>query len=168
MLLFSLPVMSNSLRTHGLRHASPLWPSPFPEVCPSPCPLHWWCHPAVSSSDALFSFYPQSFPALGTFPMSHLFTSGDQNTGTSASASVLPVNVQGWPHLTLTGFISLLSKGLAGVFSSTTVWRHEFFGVLPSLRSSSCSPMWPLGRPQPRLYEPLKWQSNASAFQHTV
>ena len=77
--------------------------SPSPRVCPSSCSLHWWCHPAISSSDDLFSFYPWSFPASGTFPMSHLFESGDQNTGTSVSASVLPVNIQGWSHLRLTG-----------------------------------------------------------------
>ena len=71
---------------------------------------------------------PQSFSAPETFPMSHLFASDDQNIG--ASASVLPVNVQGWPPLRLTGLISLLSKGLSGVFSSTTVWRHQFFGIL--------------------------------------
>ena len=67
---------------------------------------------------------PQSFPASGTFPISHLFTSDDQNTG--ASASVLPVNIQSWSPLTLTGLIFLLSKGLSGVFSSTTVQRHKF------------------------------------------
>ena len=82
-------------------------------------------------------FCPQYFPASGTFPRSHLFPSDDQNTGVSASASVLPVNVQGWSPLRLTGLISLPSKGLAGVFSSITVRRHQFFGILPSLWSSS-------------------------------
>ena len=81
-------VLSNSLRSHELQHAR--CPSPTPEVCPSSCPLHQWCHPGILSSDALFSFCPQSFPASGTFPMSRLFTSNDQNTGASASASVLP------------------------------------------------------------------------------
>ena len=85
----------------------------------------------------LFSFCPQSFPASGTFPMSHLFASDGQNTGAAASASVLSVNIQGLSPLKLTGLISLLSKGLGGVFSSTTVQRHQFFGVLPSLRSRS-------------------------------
>ena len=68
--LFSRSVMSDSVRPHGLQHTRPLCPSPSPEVCPSSCPLHQWCHPAISSSDALFSFCPQSFPASGTFPMS--------------------------------------------------------------------------------------------------
>ena len=94
---------------HGLQHARPPCPSPSSEVCPSSCPLHQWCHPAVSSSDVLFSFDPQSFPASGTFPVSWLFTSGDQNTGASASASVLPMSIQGLFPLRLTGLISLLS-----------------------------------------------------------
>ena len=106
-----------------------------------------WCCPVISSSDALFSFCPWSFPASGNFPMHHLFASDDQNTETSVSASVVPVNVQGWSPLRLTGFISLLSKGLSGIFSSTTVWRHQFFDVLPSLWSSSHTSTWPLGRP---------------------
>ena len=117
LLLFSQPVVSNSLQPHGLQHARLLCPLLSPEVCPSSCPLHWWCHPAISSSDALFSFCPQSFPASGTFPMIQLFTSDDQNTGFSASGSVLPTNIQGWCPLRFTGLISLLSKGLSRVFS---------------------------------------------------
>ena len=80
---------------------------------------------------------PPSFPASGTFPMSQLFALCDQNTG--ASASVLLMSIQGWFPLRLTSLISLQSKGLSGVFSSTTVWRHQFFGVLPSLWSRSHS-----------------------------
>ena len=113
-------------------------------VCPSSCPLHWWCHPAISSSDALFSFCPQSFPVSGTFPMSQLFESGGQNTG--ASASVLPTSIQGWFPLRFTGLISLLPKGLSGAFCSTTVQRHQFFAALPFLQSSSHNHTWPLGR----------------------
>ena len=91
------------------------------------------------------SFYScsQLFPALGSFPM---FASGDQNTGASASASVLPMSIEGWFPLRLAGFISLLSKRLSRVFFSTTVGRHRFFGALPSLRSSSHNCMWPPGR----------------------
>ena len=74
----------------------PPCPSPSPRVCPSSCPLHQWRHPAISSSDTLFSFCLQSFPVSGTFPMSWLFTSGDPNTGVSASASALPMNIQDW------------------------------------------------------------------------
>ena len=149
--LFSHPVISDSLWPHGLQQARPPCPSPSPEICPSSCPLHQWCHPSISSSDALFSFCPQSFPASGTFPMSWLL-SDDQNTGASAS-SVLPMNIHGWFPLRLTGLISLLSKALS-VFSFTTVQRHQFFGILP-LQSSSHNCMWPLGRPQPSLYGPL-------------
>ena len=143
---FSCSVMSNSLLPRGLQHTRPPCPSPFPKVCSSSCPLHLWHHPAFSSSDALFFFCPQSFPASGTFPVSHLFASGDQNTGASASPSVLPTGIQGWFPLRLTGLI-LLSKGLSGVICSTIVWRHQFFGALPSLWSSSHNYMWPLGRP---------------------
>ena len=121
----------------GLQHTRPPCPSPSPGICPSSCSLHQWCHPAISSSDTLFSFCLQPFPASETFRMGHLFTSDDKNTGASASALVLPVNSQGWPPLRLTGLISLQSKGLSGAFSSTTIWRHQFFGILPSLWSSS-------------------------------
>ena len=142
----SLPVVSDSLWPQGLQHARPPCPSPSPEVCPSSCPLHQWCRLAISSFDTLFSFCPQSFPASGIFPMSRLFTSNDQNTGASPSASVFP-SIQGWFALRLTGLISLLSMGLSGIFSSTTVQRHQFFGTMPSLWSSSHNRTWPLGRP---------------------
>ena len=143
-----LPIVSDSLWTHGLQHTRPPCPSLSPRVCPS-CPrlLYQWCCLAISSSHVLFFCCPQSFPASGTFPMSCLLTSDDQNTGASASASELPVSIQTWSPLILTGFISLLSKGLSGVFSSTAVWRHQFFGILPSLQSISCNHPWPLGSP---------------------
>ena len=136
-----------SLRPRGPQHARPLCLAPFPRVCPSSCPLHRWCRPTISSSDALFSFCPWSFPASGAFPVSQLFPSDDQNIRASASASVLPMSIQGWFPLRLTGLISLLSRGLSGVFSGTTVQRHRFFGMLPSLWSSSHNHTWPLGRP---------------------
>ena len=122
-------VVSDSLQPHGLQHTRPPCPSPSSEICPSSHPLHWWCHADISFSDTLFSFCPQCFPASGTFPMSRLFAPDDQST--IASASVLPTSIQGWFLLRLTGLISLLSKGLSGVFSSTTVQRHQFFGILP-------------------------------------
>ena len=93
------------------------------------CPLSWWCHPTISSSVTSFSSCLQSFPASGSFPMSWLFASGGQNIGASASASALSVTIQGWFPLGLTRLISLLSKGLSRVFSSTTVWKHQFFGT---------------------------------------
>ena len=95
----------------------------------------------------LLLLLPQSLPASGTFPMSQLFTSDDQNTGVSALASVLPMSIWGWFPLRLTGLISLLSKGLSGVFSSTIFRKHQFFSALPSLWSSSYNHTWPLGRP---------------------
>ena len=132
--------------THGPQHSRLPCPSPTPGACPSSCSLHQWCHPAISSSDTVFSFCPPSFPASRTFPMSHLCTSVDQNSGASASASILPVNILGWSPLRLTDLISLLSKRLSGVFSSTTIRRHQLFGILPSLWSSSHNHTWPLWR----------------------
>ena len=130
MLLFSRPVMSGSLWPRGLQHTRPPCPSPSPEVCPSQCSLHRWCRPAISSSDALFSYCPQSFPTSGTFPMSRLFTSDDQNTGASASASILPVNIQCWSPLRLTGLISLLFKGLSGVARADSWNIIQFKGII--------------------------------------
>ena len=89
---------------------------------------------------------PSIFLSIRTFPMSRLFASGDQNTRASL-ASVLPVNIQDWSPLRLTSLISLLSRGLSEVFLRTTVRRHQFFGVLPPLGSSSHNHMWPPGRP---------------------
>ena len=87
--------MSDSLWTHEPQHSRPPCPSPTPRVHPNPCPLSWWCHPTISSSVIPFSL-PQSFPASGSFQMSQLFTSGGQSIGVSATASVLPMNIQVW------------------------------------------------------------------------
>ena len=116
----SCSVMSKSLRSHELQHARPPCPSPIPGVHPNPRPLHWWGHPTMSSSVIPFSSCRQSFPAPGSFPMSQLFTSGGQNIGVSASTSVLPMNTQDSSPLGWAGWISLQSKGLSRVFSSTT------------------------------------------------
>ena len=112
-------VMSDSLQSHELQHARPPCPSPSPWVCSNSCPLSWWFHPTISSSVASFSSCPQPSPASGSFPMSQLFTTGSQSIEASASASVLPVNIQDWFPLGWTGLISLLSRGLSRVFSST-------------------------------------------------
>ena len=103
---------------------------------------------AIQPSHPLMSWYPSVLNLSqhpGTFPMSQLFASDGQNTGVSASASVLPMSIQGWFPWRLTGLIPLQSKGLSGVFSSTTVQKHQFFDTLPSLQSSSHSHTWPLG-----------------------
>ena len=108
------------------------------------CPLSWWCHPNISSFVAPLSSCLQSFPALGSFPMSQLFTSGGQSTGVSASASVLPMNIQHWFCLAWTSWISLQSKGLSRVFSNTTVQKPQFFGTQLSLKSNPQFHTWPL------------------------
>ena len=136
-LLFSCYVMSDSLRPHGLRQASLPGSSLSPRVCLNSYPLIQWCYLIISSSATLFSFCLQTCLASGSFPMSQLFSSGSQSIGTSASVSVLPMNIQGWFPLGLTGLISLLSKGLSRVFPSIIVWKHQFFGTQPSLWSSS-------------------------------
>ena len=106
----------------------------------NPCPLNRWCRPTISSSVVPFSCL-QSFPASESFPMSWLFASGDQNIGTSASASVLPMNIQDWFPLGLTGLISLLSDELSRV-SNITIQKHQFFGSQPSLWSNSHIHTW--------------------------
>ena len=120
--------MSNSLWPHGLQHTRPPCPSPTPRAYSNSCPWSRWCHPVISSSVIPFSCL-QSFPASGSFPMSQLFTSGGQSIGVSASASVLPVNIQGWSPSRWTGWISLQSKGLSRVFSNTIVQKHQFFSA---------------------------------------
>ena len=121
--------------------------------------VHWWCHPTISASLIPFSSCPQSFPALGSLPMSWFFESGGQSIGASASASVLPKNIQCWFPFGLTGLISLLSKGLLRVFSNTTVQKHRFFSTQLSLQSNSHSHTWPMEKPQPSLDGPslVKW-----------
>ena len=120
-----------------IQHARLLCPPLSSRVCSNSCPLSLWCHPIISSSATLFSSCPQSFPVSGSFPMSQFFTSGGQSIGVSALASVLPMNIQDWFPLGLTGLISLLSKGLSRSFSSTTVQKHQFFSSQPSLWSNS-------------------------------
>ena len=93
---FSRSVVSDSLRPHALQHTRPPCPSPTPRIYSNSCPLSWWCHLTMSSSFVPFSSCLQSFPASGSFPVSQFFTSGGQSIGVSASASVLPMNIQDW------------------------------------------------------------------------
>ena len=132
---FSHSVVSNSLRPHGLQHARPPYPSPTPRVYSNPCLLSWWCHPTISSSVVPFSSHLQSFPSSGSFPMSQFFTSGGQSIGVSASTSVLPMNIQDWFPLGLTGWISLQFKGLSKSLlqhhrSKASILRHSAFFIV--------------------------------------
>ena len=140
--------MSNSLQPHGLQHARLSYPSPTPRAYSNSCPLSWWYHPTISSSVIPFSSRPQSCPALGSFQMSQFFPSGGQSIGVSASASVLPMSIEDWFPLGLTGWISLQSKRLSRVFSNTTLqkqicfWKrkHAYSGQMTCLRSCRSFP----------------------------
>ena len=162
LLLLSHSVVFHCLWPHGPQHAKLPCPSLSPKVCSNSCPFSQWCHPTISSSVAPFSSCLQSFPASGSFPMCWLFASGGESI--RASASVLPVSIQGWFPLGLTGLISLLSKGLSRVFSSTTVWKHQFFGTQPSLWSNCPTSTWLLGKNHSFDYMDLWRQSDIFAF----
>ena len=123
---FSRSVVSDSLWPHGLQHARPPCPTPTPGVDSNSYALNRWCHPTISSSVVPFSSRLQSFPASGSFQISQFFASGGQSIGVSDSASVLPMNIQSWFPLGFTCLISLQSRGLPRVFSSTTVPKHQF------------------------------------------
>ena len=133
--------------------------------CSNSCPLSQWCHPTISSSVVPFFFCLQFFPASGSFAVSQLFASGGQMIRASASASVLPMNIQDWFPLGLTGLISLQSKGLSRVFSNTTVhkasilWHSAFFIVQLSHPYMSTGKTIALTR-----RTDLFWQSNVFAF----
>ena len=144
---FSHSVVSDSLWPHGLQHTSLSCPLPTPGACSNSCPSSQWCHPTISSSVVPFSSCLWSFPASGSFPRSQLFTSRGQSIGVSASALVLPMNIQDWFPLGLTGLISLQSKGLSIVFSNTAVQKHQFSGVQLSLWSNSHIHTWLLEKP---------------------
>ena len=122
-------------------------PSSTPGAYSNSCPLSWWCHPTISSSISPFSSGLQSFPASGSFLMNQFFSSHGQSIRVSASASVLPINIQNWFPLGWTGWISLQSKGLSRVFSNTTVQKHQFFGTQSSSQSNSHIHTWLLEKP---------------------
>ena len=134
--LFSHKVMSNSLWPYGLQHTRLPCPSLSPRVFSNSCPLSQWCHPAITSSIVSFSSCPQSFPATRSFPRNQLVPSSGQSIGTSASSSVLPMNIQGWFPLGLTGLISLLCKGLSGVFC-TRVFKSIYYGSKLNVRQQT-------------------------------
>ena len=146
-------VVSDSSQPHELQQAR--HPCPSAGACSDSCPSGRWCHPNNSSSVIPFSSRLQFFPASGSFQLSQFFPSGGQSIGVSASASVLPMNTQDWSPSGWTGWISLQSKGLSRVFSSTTVEKHQFFSVQISLWSNSHICTWLLEKPYPWLDGPL-------------
>ena len=117
----------DSLWPHGLQHTRLPCLSPTPGAYSNSCPSSQWCYPIISSSVFPFSSCLQSFPVSGSFQISQLFSSGGQSIRVSASASVLPMNIQKWFPLGLTGWVSLQSKGLSRVFFNITVQKHQFF-----------------------------------------
>ena len=125
--------MSDSLRPHEPQHSRPPCPSPTPGVYSNLSPSSPWCHSTISSSIVPYSSCTQSFPASGCFQMSQFFTSGGRSIRVSASASVLPMNIQDWFPLEWTGWVSLQSKELLRVFSNTTVQKYQLFGSQLSL-----------------------------------
>ena len=137
--------MFDSLQPHGLQHTRLPCPSLSPRACSDSCPLSRWCHPTFLSSVIPFSSCFQTFPTSVPFLMSWLFASGGQSIG--ASVWVLPMNIQDWFPLGLTGLISLQSKVLCRVFSNTTVEKHQFSGTQPSLWSNSHIDTRLLGKP---------------------
>ena len=144
---FSRSVVSDSLQTHEPQHTRPPCPSGTSRAYSNAYPLSQWCHPSNSTSVIPFSSCPQSFPALGSFQMSQLFVSGGQSIGVSASTSVLPVNTQDWFSLRWTGWIYLQSKGLARVFSNTSIQKHQLFSTQLSSQSNSHIHTWLLEKP---------------------
>ena len=131
-LLFSPSVVFVSLPPHGLQHARLPCLSTSPRACSNSCPLSQWYYP-ISSSVIPFSSCLQSYPVSGSFLMSWLFASRGQSIGASASASVLPMNIQDWFPLGLTGLISLQSKEFSRVFSNPTVQKHQFSSTVSLL-----------------------------------
>ena len=136
-LLFSPSVMSNSLQPHGLQHARLPCPSLSPWVCPNSCPLSQWCHPINSSSSVPVYPCPQVFPSVRVFSNESALLIRWPKYWSFSFSIILPINIQDWFPLGLAGWISLQSKGLSRVFSSTTIQRHQFFGAQPSFWSNS-------------------------------
>ena len=161
-MLFSHLVMSNSLWPHGLQHARLPCPSLSLGACSNSCPLSWWCHPTISSSAIPFSSCLRSFPASGSFLVSQLFTSGGQSIRVSASASVLPLNIQDWFPFGLIGLISLQSE------ESSPTAQFKSILVLSLLYCTTLTSIYDYWKNHSFDYMDLCWQSNVSTFQHAV
>ena len=134
--------MSDSWQPHGLQHTRLPCPSLSPGVCLNSFLLSQWCHPTILSSVISFFSCLQSFPASQSFPVSQFFASGGQSIGASASDSILLMSIQGWFPSGLTVFIFLQSEGFLRVFSNTTVWKHNFFDIQPSLWANTHIHTW--------------------------
>ena len=165
MVLFSCSAVSNSLRPHGLQHTRPPCPLLSPWVYSNSCSLTWWCHPAISSSVIPFSSCPQSFPASQSFPVSWLFTSGGQSAGASASASILPMNNQGWFPLGRTGLICLSDSQES---SPTTQFKSISSLVLSFPYSPTLTSIHDHWKNHSLDLMDLCWQSNVSAFEYAI
>ena len=157
-LLFSCEVMSNSLWCHGLQHTRLLCPPLSPGICSNSCPLSRWCYLTISFSPVPFSCL-QSFPKSRSFPMSQLFASGSQSTGASASASVFPMNIEGWFPLGLTGLKCLLQHHN---LKASILWCSAFFMV------QLFHPYMSTGKKHSFGSMDLCQQSDVSAFYYTV
>ena len=157
--IFATPWNVAHQEPHGMQHIRLLCLPLSPEASSNSCPLSQWCYLTISFSAIPFSICLHSFPTSRSFPISQIFALGGQNIAASASASVLPMTLQGWFPLGFTGWISLQSKKLSRVFSSTTIQKHQFFHVQPSLRFNSHIHVWLSEKPQLWLYCPLlaKW-----------
>ena len=166
-LQFSCSGISDSFRPRGLHHTRLPCPSPSPRACSHSCSFSQSCHPTILSSVVPFSSCLQSFPALGSFLISWLIALGSQSIGASASAALLPMNIQDWFHLRLTGLIPLQSKGLSRVFPSTTVQKHQFFSaqLLYGPTLTSIHDYW---KNHSFDWMDLCWPSNVSAFKYAV
>ena len=166
MLLFSHSVVSDSTQPPGWQHARLPCPS-SPRICSNSCPLNQCCYLSISSPAALFSFCLQSFPAWQSFSMSQFFESESQSIRAWASGSVLPINIQGWFPIEMTGLVSLQTKGLSRVFSSTTIQKYQLVGAQSSLWSNThiCNDYW---KNQCVDYTDFCWQVMSFIFDYAV
>ena len=162
-MLFRHSVVSDSLWPRELQHTRLPCPSPTPESCSNSCPSSQWCQPTNSPSVVPFSSRLQSYLASGSFQMSQLFASGGQSIRASASALVLPMNIQDWFPLGLADLISLQSKGLSRVFSSTTVQSDQFFS-LSLLYGPTLASIYDYWKNHSFNYTDICWQSDVSSF----
>ena len=165
-LLFSRSVVSHSLWPHGLQHARLPCPSATPAAYSNSCPLSWWCHPAISPSVIPFSSCLQSFPASGSFPGNWLFTSGGKSIGATASASILPMNIQGWFPLGWTGLFSFQFRDSKE--SSTPQFKSINSSVLSLIYGPTVTSIYDYWKNHSFDYMDLGQQSNVCFLIHCL